>query len=230
MWLSPCADRVPVVWSDCWNLFFDLLVISPLLWLQYSTDLFAVGERINESQLNHPTFPAARQSSTSLSPAVQCAHLAAIQSQLQIQSQVRHYYLFTKARCASPSIWCLSCGYTVELLSTKVLFFLFLFSQTIESLTQRLHDVEKERRSQKCQIQILQGNQSATLVFKLLLGHCINNTSSLMFFFLFFLRQIHHRPDSICGIVWFAQMFCCNFQLLVDAIHLQFIKFSSYIL
>lgn len=77
-------------------------------------DLFAVGERINESQLNHPTFPTARQSSTSLSPGVQWAHLAAIQSQLQIQSQ------------------------------------------TVESLTQRLHDVEKERRSQKCQIQILQ--------------------------------------------------------------------------
>lgn len=157
MWLSPCADRVPVVWSDCWNLFFDLLVISPLLWLQYSADLFAVGERINESQLNHPTFPAARQSSTSLSPGVQCAHLAAIQSQLQIQSQVRHYYLFTKARCASPSIWCLSCGYTVELLSTKVLFFPFCFHRQSslsrrDSMTWRRSDGLRNVKSRSCKV------------------------------------------------------------------------------
>lgn len=153
MWLSPCADRVPVVWSDCWNLFFDLLVISPLLWLQYSADLFAVGERINESQLNHPTFPAARQSSTSLSPGVQWAHLAAIQSQLQIQSQVRHYYLFTKARCASPSIWCLSCRYTVELLSTKVLFsFSFLFFSLFLFTDSRVSHTETPWRGEGAEV------------------------------------------------------------------------------
>lgn len=38
-------------------------------------------------------------------------------------------------------------------------FFCFLFLKTIESLTQRLHDVEKDRRTQKCQIHILQGIQ-----------------------------------------------------------------------
>lgn len=116
MWLFP-SERIPESWNGCWyNFFFptDLLVISPLLWLQSSADLFAVRERINESQLNHPTFPAARQPSTSVSPGVQWADLAAIQSQLQIQSQVRHYSLFPKARCASPSIWCPSCGYNTS--------------------------------------------------------------------------------------------------------------------
>lgn len=104
--------------------FPGLLVINPLLWLQSSADLFAVRERINESQLNHPTFAAARQPSALLSPGVHWADLAAIQSQLQIQSQVRHYGLFTKARCVSPSIWCLSSGYNTSKHSG---FFIFSF-------------------------------------------------------------------------------------------------------
>ncbi|XP_029906092.1 general vesicular transport factor p115 [Myripristis murdjan] len=84
-------------------------------------DLFPWKEMIHESDLDPPTLPVplARaalplQPSSSLSPAVQWADLAAIQSQLQMQSQA------------------------------------------IESLTQKLQDVEKERRSQQCHIHSLQ--------------------------------------------------------------------------
>lgn len=74
-----------------------------------------------------------------------------------------------------------------------ILFFCFLFQKTIESLTQRLHDVEKDRRSQKCQIQILQGNQPAidAQVFQLLMDQC-NNTSSA---FVFLFTCDSYRPD-----------------------------------
>ncbi|XP_041791551.1 dynactin subunit 1 [Chelmon rostratus] len=61
-----------------------------------------------------PRGPLLRQPPPSLSPGVQWADLAAIQSQLQIQSQA------------------------------------------IESLTQKLHDMERERQSQQCHIQTLQ--------------------------------------------------------------------------
>lgn len=70
-----------------------------------SPDLFAVRERIYESDLDPPTLPAFRQPSPSLSPGVQWADLAAIQSQLQIQSQVCDH-LFDQARCARWNIWC----------------------------------------------------------------------------------------------------------------------------
>ncbi|XP_054458910.1 dynactin subunit 1 [Anoplopoma fimbria] len=81
-------------------------------------DLFPSRERICDSDLGPPAVPPRapllRQPSSSLSPAVQWADLAAIQSQLQIQSQA------------------------------------------IESLTHKLHDVERERQSQQCHIQTLQ--------------------------------------------------------------------------
>lgn len=135
MWLFP-SERMPESWNGFWYFFFvptGLLVISPVLWLQSSADLFAVRERINESQLNHPTFPAARQPSTSLSPGVQWADLAAIQSQLQIQSQVCHYDLFLKARCASPSMWWLNCAYNTSKHSGSFFTFFLLFSFTRQS-------------------------------------------------------------------------------------------------
>ncbi|XP_044056769.1 NF-kappa-B essential modulator [Siniperca chuatsi] len=81
-------------------------------------ELFPVRERIRDSDLDPPALPPRspllRQPSPSLSPGVQWADLAAIQSQLQIQSQA------------------------------------------IESLTQKLRDVERERQSQQCHIQTLQ--------------------------------------------------------------------------
>ncbi|XP_040896596.1 general vesicular transport factor p115 isoform X2 [Toxotes jaculatrix] len=79
-------------------------------------DLFPVRERINDSDppALPPRAPLLRQPSPSLSPGVQWADLAAIQSQLQIQSQA------------------------------------------IESLTQKLHNTERERQSQQCHIQTLQ--------------------------------------------------------------------------
>ncbi|XP_073332792.1 uncharacterized protein [Pagrus major] len=81
-------------------------------------DLFPVRERIHESDQEPPALPPRapllRQPSPSLSPGVQWADLASIQSQLQIQSQA------------------------------------------IESLTQKLHDIERERQSQQLHIQTLQ--------------------------------------------------------------------------
>ncbi|XP_026201268.1 RILP-like protein homolog isoform X2 [Anabas testudineus] len=81
-------------------------------------DLFPVRERIHDSDLDPPALPPRapllRQPSPSLTPGVQWADLAAIQSQLQIQSQA------------------------------------------IDSLTQKFHDVERERQSQQCHIQMLQ--------------------------------------------------------------------------
>ncbi|KAM9761299.1 uncharacterized protein ACNS7B_003779 isoform 2-T5 [Menidia menidia] len=83
-----------------------------------SEDLFPVRERVLDSHLDPPAFPPRvphnRQPSSSLSPRVQWADLASIQSQLQIQSQA------------------------------------------IESLTQKLHDMEREKKSQQCLIQTLQ--------------------------------------------------------------------------
>lgn len=116
VWLSPSNDRVPkgvTVWTD-WNLFFKPLAINPLSGLQYSADLFAARERIYESDVNPPTLPAVRQPSASLSSGIQWADLAAIQSQLQIQSQVYCNYLFMKATCARPSIWCGRCKSITE--------------------------------------------------------------------------------------------------------------------
>ncbi|XP_033936557.1 uncharacterized protein [Pseudochaenichthys georgianus] len=81
-------------------------------------DLFPTRERLHGSDFGPPALPPRspllRQPSPSHGPTVQWADLAAIQSQLQIQSQ------------------------------------------TIESLTQRLRDVEKERQSQQCDVQTLQ--------------------------------------------------------------------------
>uniref|UniRef100_A0A8P4KAU1 Epidermal growth factor receptor pathway substrate 15 n=1 Tax=Dicentrarchus labrax TaxID=13489 RepID=A0A8P4KAU1_DICLA len=91
---------------------------SPGKFTKAGEDLFPVRERIHESDLDPPALPPRvpllRQPSPSLSPGVQWADLAAIQSQLQIQSQA------------------------------------------IESLTQKLHDMERERQSQQCHIQTLQ--------------------------------------------------------------------------
>ncbi|XP_068599536.1 coiled-coil domain-containing protein 159 [Brachionichthys hirsutus] len=80
--------------------------------------LFPARETIPESDLDPPALPPRaphlRPPSSSPGPCVQWADLAAIQSQLQIQSQV------------------------------------------VESLTKKLHDMERERQSQQCQIQTLQ--------------------------------------------------------------------------
>ncbi|KAM4547659.1 uncharacterized protein PAE49_016246 [Odontesthes bonariensis] len=84
-------------------------------------DLFPVREGALDSHLGPPSLapraPPHRQptpTAPSLSPGVQWADLAAIQSQLQIQSQA------------------------------------------VESLTQKLHDLEREKKSQQCHIQTLQ--------------------------------------------------------------------------
>ncbi|XP_030289142.1 E3 ubiquitin-protein ligase BRE1A isoform X2 [Sparus aurata] len=91
---------------------------SPGKFAKGGDDLFPVRERIHESDQEPPALPPRapllRQPSPSLSPGVQWADLASIQSQLQIQSQA------------------------------------------IESLTQKLHDIERERQSQQLHIQTLQ--------------------------------------------------------------------------
>ncbi|XP_029285028.1 peripheral-type benzodiazepine receptor-associated protein 1 isoform X2 [Cottoperca gobio] len=91
---------------------------SPGKFAKGGEDFFPTRERIHDSDLCSPALPPRapllRQPSPSLSPTVQWADLAAIQSQLQIQSQA------------------------------------------IESLTQKLRDVERERQSQQCHIQTLQ--------------------------------------------------------------------------
>ncbi|XP_074492024.1 uncharacterized protein LOC141768039 [Sebastes fasciatus] len=91
---------------------------SPGKFTKGGEDLFTARERSHDSDLGPPALPPRvpllRQLSPSLSPAVQWADLATVQSQLQIQSQA------------------------------------------IESLTQKLHDVERERQSQQFHIQTLQ--------------------------------------------------------------------------
>ncbi|KAK5869993.1 hypothetical protein PBY51_024664 [Eleginops maclovinus] len=91
---------------------------SPGKFAKGGEDLFPVRERIHDSGLAPPALPPRsplhRLPSPSHGPTVQWADLAAIQSQLRIQSQ------------------------------------------TTESLTQRLRDVERERQSQQCHIQTLQ--------------------------------------------------------------------------
>ncbi|KAM6939328.1 uncharacterized protein PEZ65_005404 [Lycodopsis pacificus] len=93
---------------------------SPGKFSKGGEDLFPVRERIPDSDLGPPALPPRapllllRQPSSPLSPPVQWADLAAIQSQLQIQSQA------------------------------------------IESLSQTLHDGERERQSQQCHIRTLQ--------------------------------------------------------------------------
>ncbi|KAM8745708.1 dynactin subunit 1 [Acanthopagrus latus] len=91
---------------------------SPGKFAKGGDDLFPVRERIHESDQEPPALPPRapllRQPSPSLSPGVQWADLASVQSQLQIQSQA------------------------------------------IESLTQKLHDIERERQSQQLHIQTLQ--------------------------------------------------------------------------
>ncbi|XP_033476546.2 uncharacterized protein LOC117253302 [Epinephelus lanceolatus] len=91
---------------------------SPGKFTKGGQDLFPVKERTHDSDLVPPALPPRspllRKPSAALSPAVQWADVAAIQSQLQIQSQA------------------------------------------IESLTQRLHDLERERQTQQCHIQTLQ--------------------------------------------------------------------------
>ncbi|KAI4828540.1 hypothetical protein KUCAC02_022622 [Chaenocephalus aceratus] len=91
---------------------------SPGTFAKGGEDLFPTRERLHGSDFGPPALPPRspllRQPSPSHGPTVQWADLAAIQSQLQIQSQ------------------------------------------TIESLTQRLRDVEKERQSQQCDVQTLQ--------------------------------------------------------------------------
>lgn len=155
-------------------------------------------ERISESQLNHPTFtafPAARQPST-LSPGVPWADLAAIQSQLQIQSQVRHYYLLTKARCASPSIWFLSCGYNTSKHSGPffLLFFpAFSFKRQLspshrDSMMWRRSGGPRNVKSRSCKV-----------INQLLLLECLtfcwaNATTHHQCLFSF-LHEIYHRPD-----------------------------------
>ncbi|XP_038572286.1 dynactin subunit 1 isoform X1 [Micropterus salmoides] len=91
---------------------------SPGKFTKVEEDLFPVKDRVHDSDVDRPALPLRvpplRQPSPSLSPGVQWADLAALQSQLQIQSQA------------------------------------------IESLTQKLHDMERERRSQQCHIDTLQ--------------------------------------------------------------------------
>ncbi|XP_047192667.1 golgin subfamily A member 8C isoform X2 [Scophthalmus maximus] len=91
---------------------------SPGKFSKAREDLFPVRERIHDSDLNPPAPPPRallpRQPSPSLSSNVQWADLAAVQSQLQMQSQA------------------------------------------INSLTKKLHDMERERQSQQCHIQTLQ--------------------------------------------------------------------------
>lgn len=78
-------------------------------------DIFSVIEKLDKSELDlPPRVPLHRQLSSPVSPNVQWADLAAIQSQLQIQSQA------------------------------------------LESLTKKLHDLEREKQSQHCLIQTLQ--------------------------------------------------------------------------
>ncbi|XP_010795584.1 uncharacterized protein [Notothenia coriiceps] len=91
---------------------------SPGKFAKGREDLFPTRERLHGSDFGPPALPPRspllRHPSPSHGHTVQWADLAAIQSQLQIQSQ------------------------------------------TIESLTQRLRDVEKERQSQQCDVQTLQ--------------------------------------------------------------------------
>ncbi|XP_029355425.1 general vesicular transport factor p115 [Echeneis naucrates] len=91
---------------------------SPGKFSKGGEDLFPVRERIHDSDLDPPALPPRapllRQTSPSLSPGVQWADFAAIQSQLQIQSQA------------------------------------------IESLTQKIRDMEREKHSQQHHIQTLE--------------------------------------------------------------------------
>lgn len=95
-----------------------------------SPDLFAVRERIYESDLDPPTLSAFRQPSPSLSPGVQWADLAAIQSQLQIQSQVCDH-LFNQARCARSNIWCVCLMYYSVVSIDIIHFFPLMFSRQL---------------------------------------------------------------------------------------------------
>ncbi|XP_076582384.1 uncharacterized protein LOC143318201 isoform X2 [Chaetodon auriga] len=86
---------------------------SPGKFTKGGEDLFPVRSDLDPPALP-PRGPPVRQPPPPLSPGVQWTDLAAIQSQLQMQSQA------------------------------------------IESLTQKLHDMERERQSQQCHIQTLQ--------------------------------------------------------------------------
>lgn len=90
-----------VIWTPlfCFKPFVNSL---PHTYASCSPDLFPVRERIHDSDLDPPALPPRapllRQPSPSLTPGVQWADLAAIQSQLQIQTQVCNY-LFNLTRC-----------------------------------------------------------------------------------------------------------------------------------
>ena len=80
-----------------------------------------------------------------------------------------------RARCERSNIWHICVLYYSVVSIDRIPFlFLFFIFKAIESLTQKLHDIERERQSQQLHIQTLQGNllhHDCLPLFKL--GHVI---------------------------------------------------------
>lgn len=116
-----------------------------------SPDLFPVRERIHDSDLDPPALPPRapllRQPSPSLTPGVQWADLAAIQSQLQIQSQVCNC-LLNPSRCVRSEGRCVftSCIALLSALTESHISPSFVFSRR-SILSPRNSMMWKERDS-----------------------------------------------------------------------------------
>lgn len=104
-------------------------------------------ERIHESDQEPPALPPRapllRQPSPSLSPGVQWADLASIQSQLQIQSQVCDN-LFTRTRCVRSNRWHVCVLYYSVVSIDRIPFYFLKFSRQL-SLSPRNSMTSKGR-------------------------------------------------------------------------------------
>lgn len=101
---------------------------------------------MHESDLKLPTLPVQtahpQQPSAPFSSVVKWSDLAALQTQLKMQNQVWYWLFLLK----------------IKLLLTPIFFFFFFyFFQAIESLIQKFCEMEREKESQRCHIQTLQG-------------------------------------------------------------------------